>query len=248
MTGVQTCALPILDQGECLSAQWQALIEFAAKYYHHPLGMIALEALPKALRVLNARGEEPVMVAKSREHAMKLLAERTDPDTSVKANKTKIDKLEKPELNAEQLDAVAQLANAKGFNPFLLYGVTGSGKTEVYLHTVEERLKQGEQVLVLLPETWAALRAAVRNRMQTSLNLALGSVLATIGLTIPVVAAVSMAIGMPLELGLPAKEIVLLALTLLVSAITLASGRATVMQGAVHLVIFAAFLFLAVVP
>lgn len=142
----------VLDQGECLSAQWQALIEFAAKYYHHPLGMIALEALPKALRVLNARGEEPVMVAKSREHAMKLLAERTDPDTSVKANKTKIDKLEKPELNAEQLDAVAQLANAKGFNPFLLYGVTGSGKTEVYLHTVEERLKQGEQVLVLLPE------------------------------------------------------------------------------------------------
>jgi Ca2+:H+ antiporter len=103
-------------------------------------------------------------------------------------------------------------------------------------------------LLVLLPETWAALRAAVRNRMQTSLNLALGSVLATIGLTIPVVAAVSMAIGMPLELGLPAKEIVLLALTLLVSAITLASGRATVMQGAVHLVIFAAFLFLAVVP
>lgn len=142
----------VLDQGECLSAQWQALIEFAAKYYHHPLGMIALEALPKALRVLNARGEEPVMVAKSREHAMKLLAERTDPDTSVKANKTKIDKLEKPELNAEQLDAVAQLANAKGFNPFLLYGVTGSGKTEVYLHTVEERLKHGEQVLVLLPE------------------------------------------------------------------------------------------------
>lgn len=142
----------VLDQGECLSAQWQALIEFAAKYYHHPLGMIALEALPKALRVLNARGEEPVMVAKSREHAMKLLAERTDPDTSVKANKTKIDKLERPELNAEQLDAVAQLANAKGFNPFLLYGVTGSGKTEVYLHTVEERLKRGEQVLVLLPE------------------------------------------------------------------------------------------------
>lgn len=142
----------VLDQGECLSAQWQALIEFAAKYYHHPLGMIALEALPKALRVLNARGEEPVMVAKSREHAKKLLAERTDPDTSAKVNKTKIDKLEKPELNAEQLDAVAQLANAKGFNPFLLYGVTGSGKTEVYLHTVEERLKRGEQVLVLLPE------------------------------------------------------------------------------------------------
>jgi Ca2+:H+ antiporter len=103
-------------------------------------------------------------------------------------------------------------------------------------------------LLVLLPETAAAVRAAARNRMQTSLNLALGSVLATIGLTIPTVAAVAIAIGLPLELGLPAKEIVLLALTLLVSAITLASGRATIMQGAVHLVIFAAFLFLAVVP
>jgi primosomal protein N' (replication factor Y) (superfamily II helicase) len=140
----------VLDHGECLSAHWQALIEFAAKYYHHPLGMIALEALPKALRVLNARGEEPVMVAKSREHAQKLLAERNDPEANAKANKTP--KLEKPALNAEQLDAVAQLSSAQGFQPFLLYGVTGSGKTEVYLHTVEERLKRGEQVLVLLPE------------------------------------------------------------------------------------------------
>lgn len=142
----------VLDQGECLSAEWQALIEFAAKYYHHPLGMIALEALPKALRVLNARGEEPVMVGKSREHALKLLAERNDPLAQAKVGKTKIDKLDKPTLNAEQLEAVAQLSNAAGFQPFLLYGVTGSGKTEVYLHTVEERLKRGEQVLVLLPE------------------------------------------------------------------------------------------------
>ena len=103
-------------------------------------------------------------------------------------------------------------------------------------------------LLVLLPETVAAVRAAVHNRMQTSLNLALGSVLATIGLTIPVVAAVSLVIGVPLALGLPAKETAMLALTLFVSAITLATGRATLMQGAVHLVIFAAFLFLAVVP
>lgn len=142
----------VLDQGECLSAEWQALIEFAAKYYHHPLGMIALEALPKALRVLNARGEEPVMVGKSKEHALKQLAERSDPDAVIKASKIKIDKLEKPVLNTEQLEAVAQFSGAQGFQPFLLYGVTGSGKTEVYLHAVEERLKRGEQVLVLLPE------------------------------------------------------------------------------------------------
>lgn len=142
----------VLDMGECLDKHWQALIEFAAKYYHHPLGMIALEALPKALRVLNARGDEPVMVGKSRQHALKLLAERNGPVMDIKASKTKTHALEKPVLNAEQLDAVAQLASAAGFQPFLLHGVTGSGKTEVYLHTVEERLKRGEQVLVLLPE------------------------------------------------------------------------------------------------
>jgi len=103
-------------------------------------------------------------------------------------------------------------------------------------------------LLVLLPETLAALRAATCNRMQTSLNLALGSALATIGLTIPAVAALSVMLDLPLELGLPPTEIVLLALTLLVSTITLASGSSTVLHGAVHLVLFGAFLFLAVVP
>jgi Ca2+:H+ antiporter len=102
--------------------------------------------------------------------------------------------------------------------------------------------------LTLLPETSAAVRAAARNRMQTSLNLALGSGLATIGLTIPAVAVVSWLLAIPLELGLPPKETTLLALTLLVSATTLAGGRATVLQGAVHLVLFGAFVFLAVVP
>jgi Ca2+:H+ antiporter len=103
-------------------------------------------------------------------------------------------------------------------------------------------------LLVLLPETMAATRAAAKNRMQTSFNLALGSALATIGLTIPVVAAVSVALGLPLTLGLSGKDTVLFAITMLASALTLGSGRATVMQGAVHLVLFAAFLFLAVVP
>lgn len=102
--------------------------------------------------------------------------------------------------------------------------------------------------LVLLPEGLAALRAAQANQLQTSLNLALGSVLATIGLTIPAIAAVSIAIGQPLQLGLDMNDQVLLALTLLVSAITLATGRTNVLQGVVHLVIFAVFLFFAVVP
>jgi Ca2+:H+ antiporter len=103
-------------------------------------------------------------------------------------------------------------------------------------------------LIVLLPETGAAIRAALRNRMQISFNLALGSALATIGLTIPAVAATSLALKMPLALGLPPKETALLALTLLLSAMTFTGGRATVLQGAVHLVVFAVFLFLAMVP
>ena len=103
-------------------------------------------------------------------------------------------------------------------------------------------------LLVLLPETWAAVRAAAANRLQTSMNLAIGSVLASIGLTIPAVVLGSVLLDMPLVLGLNNKDMVLLLLTFLVGGFTLASGRTNVMQGAVHLVIFAAFLFLALVP
>jgi Ca2+:H+ antiporter len=103
-------------------------------------------------------------------------------------------------------------------------------------------------LLVLMPETFAAVRAAARNRMQTSINLALGSAIATIGLTIPAVAAISLAFHLPLELGLQPIDTVLLALTLLIGTTTFASGRATVLQGTVHLVLFAAFVFLAFVP
>ena len=80
------------------------------------------------------------------------------------------------------------------------------------------------------------------------MNLAIGSALACIGLTIPVVVLAAVILNLPLVLGLEAKDIVLLAVTFIVSAVTLASGRTHVMQGAVHLVIFAAFLFLAFVP
>jgi Ca2+:H+ antiporter len=103
-------------------------------------------------------------------------------------------------------------------------------------------------LLVLLPETWAALRAAAANRLQTSMNLALGSAMASIGLTIPAVALASVLLDMPLTMGLAATDTVLLALTFIVGSITLASGRTNVMQGAVHLVVFCAFLFLALFP
>ena len=102
--------------------------------------------------------------------------------------------------------------------------------------------------VVLLPEGLAALRAARANRLQTSLNLALGSALASIGLTIPAVAIVSITTGWTLTLGLDTKSSVLLLLSLFVATLSLGTGRTTVLQGVVHLVIFAAYLFTTIVP
>ena len=102
--------------------------------------------------------------------------------------------------------------------------------------------------VVLLPEGLTAVRAARADRLQTSLNLALGSALASIGLTIPAVAVVSILSGTELTLGLDSKDEILLTLTLFTGVVTLGTGRTTVLQGAVHLTIFAVFLFLAIVP
>ena len=103
-------------------------------------------------------------------------------------------------------------------------------------------------MIVMLPETGAALRAAHANRLQSSLNLAIGSAMACIGLTVPVVVVAAVMLDLPLILGLGSTEIALLALTFVVGAITLGSGRTNMMQGAIHLIIFAAFLFLTLVP
>ena len=103
-------------------------------------------------------------------------------------------------------------------------------------------------LLVLLPETWAAVRAARADRLQTSMNLAFGSAMASIGLTIPTVAVASVVLGLKLELGLVSKDLVLLVLTFLVGTVVTNTGRTNMMQGAVHLVLFAAFLFLAFAP
>jgi Ca2+:H+ antiporter len=102
--------------------------------------------------------------------------------------------------------------------------------------------------VVLLPEGLAAVRAARANRLQTSLNLALGSALASIGLTIPAVALVALTGGLTLTLGIDAKSTVLLMLSLFVTMLSLGTGRTTVMQGTVLLVIFAVYLFTTIVP
>ncbi len=103
-------------------------------------------------------------------------------------------------------------------------------------------------LIVLLPESLAALKAALADRLQISLNLTIGSALATIGLTIPTVAALSLINGWTLALGLDLRGMILLFLSLMVATLSLGTGRTTVLQGAVHLVIFAVYLFTAFVP
>jgi Ca2+:H+ antiporter len=103
-------------------------------------------------------------------------------------------------------------------------------------------------LLVLLPETLAAVRAAARGRLQTSFNLAFGSAVASIGLTIPVVAVASIWLDGALVLGLDSTQIVLLALTAAVGALTVLPGRATLQEGGIHLVIAGAFVLFAVNP
>ncbi|MFI6213670.1 calcium:proton antiporter [Nocardia brasiliensis] len=103
-------------------------------------------------------------------------------------------------------------------------------------------------LLVLLPETLAAFNAARRDRVQISLNLALGSAMASIGLTIPVIAVATIWLDGPLVLGLGATQMVLLGLTVVVGTLTVVPGRATLLQGGVHLALFSAFVFLAASP
>lgn len=103
-------------------------------------------------------------------------------------------------------------------------------------------------LLVLLPETITAIRSARRGQVQTSLNLAYGSAMASIGLTIPVIALASVWFAGPVELGLRSVETVLLALTVGVSILTVTPGRAGLLQGGLHLAVFAGFLVLAAYP
>ncbi|MEV4861195.1 calcium:proton antiporter [Streptomyces ossamyceticus] len=139
------------------------------------------------------------------------------------------------------LALVGVVGLAKGVSPTIESGVQAAGLPHAVVGVVIA-------LLVLLPETIAALRAARRDRVQTSLNLALGSAMASIGLTIPAVALASLWLSGPLVLGLGATHMVLLALTVVVASLTVVPGRATPLQGGVHLVIFAAYLELAVTP
>jgi Ca2+:H+ antiporter len=103
-------------------------------------------------------------------------------------------------------------------------------------------------LVVLTPESMAALAAARANQLQRSVNLLLGSALSTIGLTLPAVVAVSLITGANLQLGLDMAPMVLLLLTLVVCLMTFGGTRTNVLQGAVHIVLFLAYLLLIFSP
>jgi Ca2+:H+ antiporter len=139
------------------------------------------------------------------------------------------------------LSLVAVVLLAKILSPPLDTAVAAAGLPQAFVGVVIA-------AIVLLPEGIAAAQAAMLNRLQNSMNLALGSAIASIGLTIPVVAVVSLMWDMKLVLGLSPGNTVLLLLTLFVSTLTLGTGKTTVLQGAIHLVIFAVFIVMSAVP
>ncbi|NUP51403.1 MAG: ionic transporter y4hA [Catenulispora sp.] len=139
------------------------------------------------------------------------------------------------------LALIAVVGLGKGVSPTIERGVDRAGLPHSVVGVVIA-------LLVLLPESIAAVRAAHRDELQTSLNLALGSAMASIGLTVPAIALATIWLSSPLILGLDGSHMVLLALTVAAGSLTFVRGRATLVQGGVHLAVLFSYLVLAVSP
>ena len=140
----------VLDDLPPLPPRWMALMEFASRYYQRPLGEVMMPALPPPLRKASAyTGKRsaggPV---KRLERRLARQAEKAKGVVTTDAGA----RVSPPTLNAEQQEAVQRIASVQGHGVVLLRGVTGSGKTEVYLHAAQHVLEQGGQVLFLVPE------------------------------------------------------------------------------------------------
>lgn len=136
---------------------------------------------------------------------------------------------------------VAVVGLAKTLSPTIEAAVLTAGLPVAFVGVVIA-------MVVLLPEGLAAVRAARMGRIQTSLNLSFGSAMASIGLTVPTIAVAQIWLPTGLQLGLGPVQIVLLALTLFISALTVVPGRATLQQAALHLAVFAAFMAVSLAP
>ncbi|NML47389.1 ionic transporter y4hA [Ramlibacter sp. G-1-2-2] len=136
---------------------------------------------------------------------------------------------------------VAVVLSAKGVSPLLQTGVERLGAPTALVGVIVA-------AIVLMPEAITALRAARQDRLQTSINIALGSAVASIGLTVPTVAAIAWYTGTRLELGVSARDAVLLTLSFMMAIITYGTGRASLLSGVVHLILMATWLFLVIAP
>jgi Ca2+:H+ antiporter len=139
------------------------------------------------------------------------------------------------------ISLIAVVGLAKLLSPTLEAGIETMGAPKALLGVVIA-------ALVLLPEGITAIKLALQNKLQISLNLTLGSAIASIGLTIPAVAIISILFNLPLSLGVNSVSQVLLLLTMIVGIMNLATGRASLLAGIVQLVIFMSYLFLTLVP
>ena len=136
---------------------------------------------------------------------------------------------------------VAVVALAKSFSVVVDAGAAAIGAPPAFSGIVVA-------LLVLLPESVAAISAARHNELQKSINLSLGSALATISLTVPAVAFAAYMLDKPLVLGLAPREMVLLVMTFILSMITFGTGRTNILFGLVHLLVFTVFIFMVFAP
>ena len=135
----------VLNECGSMSEEWIQLIEFAANYYHYPVGQAALDAIPKPLKTLGTKGAGLTSVKRLIDKLLKNQELSTHP---INQTDEAIDRV----LNQTQQAVLEEMNRQAGFKVFLLYGITGSGKTEVYLQKVQQVCRQGKQALVLLPE------------------------------------------------------------------------------------------------
>ena len=194
--------ISVRTQLQPVSSEWIALCRFAADYYQRPLGEVALPCLPKSLRTEKTTALDRALkksqedkTGKSAQKRLKKSKATSTGDDSVEevvsevASEVKVTVAEvkaRPHLNAQQQAAVDAITSDQGFQTSLLFGVTGSGKTEVYLHAAEKILArerhhgQPAQVLILVPEInlTPQLEASVRARFPELLVATLHSQLA----------------------------------------------------------------------
>jgi len=159
-------AIAILDETPLLPDSIQQLLVWTSRYYHCPIGEVFANAMPNAFRIEKD--------AKKIKNAFKKLAEEINKKDKVPPSRDSLNLSEKIRLNAHQQQAIERIINSLGqFQAFLLNGVTGSGKTEVYLEVIQAALDRDRQALVLVPEIGLTPQMLARFQSRFSVPLVL---------------------------------------------------------------------------